>query len=201
MTTFHLIRHGAHDLLDRTLAGRMAGVGLNAAGRAQAEVVARSLAGALAGSGIGAVISSPRQRAMETAAPIAAALGVTVTPDDGLEEIDFGDWTGRDFPALNADPDWQAFNTLRSLAPTPGGETMLAAQARAVGAVQRLHAAHPDAALALVSHADTIKAILAYAMGVPLDLFGRIEIAPASRSVLVLDRGGPWVRGVNWLAS
>ena len=72
MTTFHLIRHGAHDLLGRVLTGRMPGVALNEAGRAQAA----GLAAALAGGGIAAVVSSPLQRARETAAPIAARLGL-----------------------------------------------------------------------------------------------------------------------------
>ncbi|MBV9734531.1 MAG: histidine phosphatase family protein, partial [Acidisphaera sp.] len=112
-------------------------------------------------------------------------------------EVDFGDWTGDRFEALHARPEWRAFNRFRSTAPIPGGETMLAAQARAVGAVLRLRAAHPDAELAVVSHADVIKAVLAHFLAAPLDLFSRIEIAPASRSVVVLYDETAAIAGVN----
>ena len=88
------------------------------------------------------------------------------------------------------------FNSFRSTAAVPGGETMLPAQARAV-------AAWPGAGplrrgqVAIVSHGDVIKAVLAHFLAVPLDLFRRIEIAPASRSELQLYPAHVRVLGVN----
>ena len=190
MTVFHLVRHGDYPLLNRVLAGRLPGHSLSDAGRAQAQSVAR----ALAGEGVEAVVSSPLERALETAEPIAASLGLPITTDTDLNEIDFGAWTGMEFAALHADSEWQAWNRVRSCALVPGGETMLAAQARAMAALSR-HGGRR--AVAMVSHADVIKAILAHALGAPIDLFGRIEIAPGSRSIVALDDDGPRVQGVN----
>ena len=171
----------------------MPGVGLSAEGVAQAA----ALADALAARPIRAVLSSPVQRAQETAAPIAARHGLPVLTDAGLDELDFGTWMGMTFDALAADPAWDTWNRCRSLAPTPGGETMAAAQVRALGAAARARAAVPDGEAVLVSHSDVLKAVLAHLLGTPLDLLQRIELAPASRSVLVLWDGGGRVDGMN----
>lgn len=181
-TTFHLVRHASYDLLGHVLAGRSPGHSLNPAGRAEAE----ALAGALAGRPIAAVVSSPLERARETAGPIAARHGLQPAIEPDLNEIDFGEWTGLPFTALHALPAWRAFNALRSAAPIPGGETMPAAQARAVATILRLWTAHRGSELVVVSHGDVVKAVLAHFLAVPLDLMRRIEIAPASRSVLAL---------------
>ena len=192
-TTLHLVRHAAHGLLGRVLAGRMPGVPLNAEGVVQAA----ALADALAARPIRAVLSSPLQRAHDTAAPIAARHGLPVLTEAGLDELDFGAWTGKTFDTLAADPAWDAWNRCRSLAPAPGGETMVAAQARALAAVTRVRQAVPDGEAVLVGHSDVLKAVLAYLLGTPLDLLQRIELAPASRSVVVLWDGGGRVDGMN----
>ncbi len=193
MTVFHLVRHAAHGLLGAVLAGRMEGVALSGEGAAQAARLAKRFAKV----GATAVVSSPVQRAMETAAPIAAALGLAVQIDSGFEEIDFGQWTGAAFADLAASPGWHGWNAVRGLAPTPGGETMLAAQARAAGGLSSLRARYPNGAVIVVSHSDIIKAILAHVLGMPLDLIGRIEIAPASVSVLELGDAHAVVHGTN----
>ncbi len=194
-TTFHLVRHAAHALLPHTLAGRMAGVGLSDEGRAQARTLARHLAG----RSVAAVVSSPVQRALETAAPVAAALGLPVGIDAGFEEIDFGTWTGRRFDDLAADPAWDAWNCLRSLARCPSGETMHEAQSRALAALGRLRAAHAGQEVVVVSHADVVKAMLAPALGLPLDLLHRLLISPASCSTLVVFDADVQVASVNGL--
>jgi probable phosphoglycerate mutase len=176
--------------LRRTLAGRTPGHALNEAGMAEAE----ALAEACAALPIAAVFASPIQRAQETAVPIAARLGLEVRTEEGINEIDFGHWRGQDFETLFKREDIQAFNKVRALAPVPGGEIMLHAQARAIASLHRLNEAFPDAELLLVSHADLIKCILAAALGMPLDFILRLEIAPASRSVL--DLGADWARVV-----
>ena len=192
-TRFHLLRHASYDLLGRVLAGRSGGHSLNAEGRAEAE----ALADALAGQPIVAIASSPLERARETAAPIAERHGLAIAIDPDLNEIDFGDWTGLAFEALHADGTWRRFNAFRSATPIPGGETMLAAQARALAAVLRLRSAYPTGEVAVVSHGDVIKAVLAHFLATPLDLMRRIEISPASRSVLVLEGADARIEGIN----
>lgn len=158
---------------------------------------AERLADALATKPVVALVSSPMQRARETAAPIAARLSLAVAIEPDLDEIDFGDWTGRSFDELHPSGEWQRFNRLRSAAQIPGGETMLTAQARAVLAILRLHNAWPEGEIAVVSHGDIVKALLAYFLGVPLDLFRRIEIAPASRSIVRLNAAEVRIEAMN----
>lgn len=114
-----------------------------------------------------------------------------------MDDIEFGAWTGAEFAVLDADPAWRTWNVHRSTAPTPGGETMVAAQARALAAVLRLHREHAGADVVVVSHADVLKAVLAHFLGVPLDLMHRIEVSPGSRSVLTLFDEGARIEAVN----
>jgi probable phosphomutase (TIGR03848 family) len=193
MATFYLIRHGAHDLLGRAMAGRMPGVHLNAAGQRQAERLAERLGEAP----LRAIYSSPLERARETAAPLAARLGLPVQLSEALGEIDFGEWTGRTFDELRDIPRWHQFNAYRSGTRIPNGELMLEAQARIVGEMERLREQYPHDHLALVGHADVLKAAVAYYLGVPLDLFPRIEISPGSVSVAALSDYGPQIVRLN----
>ena len=194
MTVFHLVRHAEHDLLGRVLTGRMPGVSLNERGTEQAVRVARRFAG----RAIAAVVSSPSQRAQETAAPIAAALRLAVMTDAGLDEIDFGEWTGMAFETLQGAPGWQAWNQFRGTAPTPGGETMLEALGRALRSLARWGQTVPDGEVVLVSHQDVLKAVLAHSLGAPLDLMQRIELGAGSCSVLrVFTDGEMRVEGMN----
>lgn len=193
-TTIHLIRHATYDLLDRgILAGRTPGWSLNATGRAQAAALGQ----ALAGRDLEAVIASPLERAQETAEAIAGPHGLALEIEPGLNEVDFGAWSGTPFATLHQQPGWQTFNVRRSVAAPPGGETMLAVQLRALEAVMTLVERFPDAEIVAVSHADVIKALLAHALGTPLDMFQRIEIAPASRSTLVIGSNFIRIMGVN----
>jgi broad specificity phosphatase PhoE len=192
-TTFHLIRHASYDLLGQVLAGRSAGHSLNGRGRAEAAVLAASLAHLP----IAAVVASPLERTRETAAPIAERLGLPVAIDGDVSEIDYGDWTGSPFGELHANAAWQRFNSFRGTAQIPGGETMLAAQARALRAVLRLRDVWPEHQIAVVTHGDVVKAVLAHFLAMPLDLMRRIEIFPASRSVVALHDTDAHVLGVN----
>lgn len=189
--TVHLVRHAEHGEFGRALTGRRPGVSLSEVGRQQAAALARHFAA----SDARAVLTSPVQRALETAGAVASALGLAAAVEPGLEEVDFGAWTGQAFDTLGAAPGWAAWNTARSLAPTPGGETMLAVQARAVGALLGQRAA--GGTVVAVSHADVIRAALAYALGMPLDLMHRLEVGPASRSVVVLGENFARVEAVN----
>ena len=143
------------------------------------------------------MVSSPVQRARETAAPLAAALGIEVAIDAALDELDFGAWAGASFAELDSQPAWHGWNRARSFAVCPGGESMVAAQSRALAGLARLHARYPEGEVAVVSHSDILKSMLAHFLGVPLDLFQRLTLDPASRSVLVLSGTEVRVDGVN----
>ena len=190
-TTLHLVRHGSHGLLDRKLCGRMEGVELSAQGRAEVERTAARLRR----EAPAALYSSPLQRCRETADAAAAVLGLPVTVDEGLVEIDFGEWTGKTFDELRADPRWEPWNTRRTLARPPGGETLGEAQMRAVRAVEAICAAHPDHAVVLVTHSDIVKALAAHWIGLPLDFHSRFEVSPASLTTAAVgDWGAKLIR-------
>ncbi|KMO40069.1 phosphoglycerate mutase [Methylobacterium variabile] len=192
-TTFFLVRHGAHDRLGRTLCGRMPGVVLGPEGRAQADALAERLAG----EGLAAVYVSPLERAQETAAPVAARVGLAVETLPALTEIDFGEWSGRSFDALHGDPVWTGWNQARHVTRPPGGETAIEAQGRVLRGLEALRERHGEARLALVSHADIIKLVIAHALGLGADAMQRFEIGPASVSVLVLGAWGAKVESLN----
>lgn len=182
-TLIHLVRHGAHGLPGNLLAGRMPGVHLSAEGRAQAERVA----GTLAARPIAAVLSSPQPRAQETAAPIAARHGIPVETEPRLDELDFGEWQGIGFDALQERADWRAWNRARGLAAAaPGGETMAHAQARALAVLGQARARWPGGEVVLTGHLDVLRAALLGVLGAPLDLFGRLTLAPGGRATLRL---------------
>jgi probable phosphoglycerate mutase len=191
--TLFLIRHGQTDWIAKGVAGRLPGVHLNDEGRLQAA----RLAARLKALPITAIYSSPLERTRETAAPLAEALRLEVRPCDEAVELDFGGWQGARIPELDADPRWRAFNTLRSMTRAPDGELMPEVQTRIVAAIGRIRDAHSDGVVALFSHGDVIRSAVAYFAGVPLDLFQRIEIRPASITSLRFTEWGVLILGVN----
>jgi probable phosphoglycerate mutase len=193
MTTFLLIRHAAHDAVTHTLVGRQPGVTLSPMGRQQAQ----QLAARLAALPVTAIYSSPLARAMQTAEPLAMRLQLDIQCSEGFSEIDFGAWAGQRFDALASDPRWERWNSYRSGAPLPDGGLMLQVQARAVAALVELHRLHSEQTVAIVSHSDVIKAALSHYLGAPLDLLQRIEISPASVSILALHEWGAQVMRLN----
>jgi probable phosphoglycerate mutase len=192
-TIFHLIRHAAHDRLSSVLVGRLNGVHLSLPGRAAAQELAR----AFAREEIAAVISSPRERAQETAEPIAQQLGLTMRISNALDEVNFGGWQGLSFNALASDPSWQRWNASRSMARPPHGETIAEVQARVLGELLHLHATEPGGEFILVSHAEPIRATLLHVLGLSADMWGRIEIEPAAISTIVLDETGGRILRMN----
>ena len=191
--TILLIRHAAHVELGRTLTGRRRDVALSSEGLEQSEIV-----GDLLGvEPITAVYSSPRERAFYTARAVADPHEHKVRIADGLDEVDFGDWTGRSFDALEGDPLWDEWNSSRSSARPPGGESMEEACRRAVAEIERIAADHPDQMIAAVSHCDIIRGLIAYYLGLPLDNLLRFDIDPASVSRLVVGSWGARVMSMN----
>jgi probable phosphoglycerate mutase len=193
-TTVLLVRHGSTPTTGKVLPGRAPGLHLGDLGRAQAEVVADRI-GTLAA--VHAVYASPLERARETAAPIAKACGLRVRRDAGLTECDFGDWTGRQISTLARRNDWQTVQRAPSMFTFPGGESFAGMQLRITETIARLCAAHPGETIVAVSHADTIKAAAAAALGTPLDLFQRIVISPCSITAVRYSSAGPVVLAVN----
>jgi broad specificity phosphatase PhoE len=180
-----LIRHGSHDLLGRILAGRMPGIHLNEQGRREAMAVTC----ALRAVPLSAIYASPLERTLETAGYLAGERGSIVSIDAGFHEIDFGSWTGRTFEQLDTDPRWQEWNAHRGSAAVPGGEEMRGIQERAGQALQRLAARHSGEHVAVVSHGDVIRAVLASCLGVPLDLLHTIECDPGAVAHLKVGPG------------
>ncbi len=193
MTVFHLLRHGEHVLAGRVLAGRTPGVGLSEKGRAEIVAVAERLSG----DRIAALYASPLQRTRETAEILASRLGLPIGYREDVLELDFGDWTGLTFDQVRAHERWELWRSCRSIASVPGGESMRQVQDRAVGALFDLKRAHPDQNLVIVSHGDVIRAALLFALGMPLDLYSRIEVAVASLSTMHIDDSGIRVSALN----
>lgn len=186
MTTFFLIRHALCDPVGKQILGRLPGIPLNTVGRAQAAGLGERLAAVR----FDAIVSSPLDRARETAGAIALRQSVAVATDDGVIEFDFGDWTGAEIAALADDERWQRFNRFRSGTRAPDGESMADVQHRAVRLLERLAYTGPTARIAVVSHLDVLRAALCHYLGMPLDHYDRLDLAPASVTVLELAEWG-----------
>ena len=171
----------------------MAGVTLGDAGLSEARRVAERLSD----EGLAAVYTSPLERAVATAEPIAQAAGVELRVDEALHEIDFGDWNGAAFEDLEGDERWAAWNRERSTTRAPNGESMAEAQVRVVGWAERIGQAHPGQTVAAVSHGDIIKALIAHALNLSLDDLQRFEVSPASVSIIAAGAWGMKVHAVN----
>ncbi len=190
------VRHGQTPTTGAVLPGRAPGLHLSDRGQQQAEQAAERIA-ALGKDRIGAVYASPMERARETAAPIARAVGRRVRVFEGLNECDFGKWTGRRLSDLRRRRDWHQVQRTPSSFRFPGGESFAEMHARMTGAVQSLVARHPGSTVVAVSHADTIKAAVSHASGAHLDMFQRIVVSPCSITAILYAADGPLVLAVN----
>lgn len=201
MATVILVRHGRSSAnTSGVLAGRSGGVRLDETGATQAQRAATRLAQVP----LAAVVSSPLERCRQTARRIvdAQAAPVDLRVDRGIVECDYGDWTGRPIKELAKEKLWATVQQQPSAASFPGGESLLAMQARSVAAVRRLDAEvgaeHGDNAVwVAVSHGDIIKSLLADALGMHLDLFQRLHVDPASASIIRYTATRPFVLGTN----
>jgi probable phosphoglycerate mutase len=174
------------------LSGRLPGKSLSPQGRGMAEALASELRSVR----LAAIYSSPLERAVETATPIALAQRREVIVHEGLLEVDYGSWSGRSLKSLYRLRLWRVVIRTPSRAGFPGGESIAEAQHRMVSTCEELAALHKGKTVALVTHGDPIKAAVSHFLGQPLDLFNRIAIAPASVTVLDLPNGG-WPRLVS----
>lgn len=181
-----LIRHGQTPTTGQILPGRTPGLRLSERGQEQA----RDVASRLEGLALDAVYSSPMERAQETAAPTAAGQGLQLLADANLIECDFGQWTGEKLTELNKLPEWKQVQSSPSTFRFPEGESFTEMQDRMVSAVKDIVQRHPGQVVAAFSHADTIKAAVAYFVGTPLDSFQKIHIDTASISAVEFTTEG-----------
>lgn len=198
MTTLLLVRHGRTAAnTAAVLAGWTPGVELDERGQSQAAALAERLRPVP----LTAVVSSPLQRCVETAGAIAARRDrLQVETDDRLGEARYGDWTGQQLKQLVKDPLWKVVQQHPSAAVFPGadGEGLAHTQARAVAAVRDWNARlGADATWLACSHADVIKAVVADALGLHLDLFQRIVVDPCSLTVLRYTATRPFLVRLN----
>ncbi len=181
-----ITRRHFHHFLVAGAAAAVCGSGIETAMALQTE--ARKVA---------AVYASPLERTRETAAPIAKALGLRVHRAKGLLECEFGDWTGAELKKLSKLPEWRTVQRNPSGFRFPGGESFTEMQTRIGTAIETIRTEHPGETVVAVSHADPIKAAVAQAMGMHLDLFQRIVISPCSVSAILYTADGPIVLAVN----
>lgn len=200
MTTVLLVRHGLTTLTGPVLAGWTAGVQLDDRGRAQA----RELAARLAPVPLAAIVSSPLERCVQTAAAIAAErdghVATAVHTDAELGECRYGDWTGKPIKKLAKDPLWRVVQAHPSGArfPGPEGEALADMQRRAVRAIRGWNERLGQHACYLVcSHGDVIKAVVADSLGLHLDLFQRIQVDPCSLTVVRYTESRPFLLRLN----
>ena len=177
-----------HDWVGRGIAGRLPTVTLSGEGELQAQ----DLAARLAHLQLDAIFSSPQPRARQTARPLAAAKGLSVTILDEFDEIGFGEWEGLTFAELEERhaQGWHEWIHRRSSARVPGGESFPAVRDRAMAGLRRVCADHPQGSVVVVSHGDVIKAVAATQLAMSLDHLETFDIA--CTSVTILDVGPGW---------
>lgn len=192
-----LIRHGMNDWVGDRLAGWTPAVHLNDVGRAQAAALAQRLTEVP----LAALYSSPLERALETAQPLASAHNLTVQAREGLGETRYGEWTGRALKELKEEDLWPVVQSYPGGARFPGGESLREVQARMVAELDAIRDAHPGQIVAVVSHSDPITMAVAHYAGLPLDLYQRLTISPASATALTFTRFGPRLVFLNYTES
>lgn len=188
----HLVRHGQTALVGHVLCGRMGGIGLDEFGCRQISACAEKLAPAPA-----VIQSSPQRRAWQSAAILARHFSLTVQIVAAVDELDFGDWTGRSFQELAEDPAWRGWNGERGANRPPNGESMQSLQRRIVNHLEQLREDPADAPVVIVSHAEPIRAALLHYANMALGEFLSVPVDPASISTLFFERAGVRISGIN----
>lgn len=195
MPIFLLIRHGENDFLKQSrLPGHLPDIHLNKRGREQAVALSETLKTLP----IRAIYSSPLERAVETAGPLAESLGLTIQLRAGLLDSDVGEWEGKQIKLLRKHPLWKLVQQQPSQAYFPGGESFLDLQARLVREIEAIRVAHKrQDMLAVVFHSDPIKLVLAHYLGLPMDNIQKLSVAAGSVSILALGKSGAHLAGLN----
>jgi probable phosphomutase (TIGR03848 family) len=182
-----LVRHALTPITGTKLTGRLPGFSLSEKGLEQAEATGSRLAGAP----LKAIYSSPLERCVETAEAIARHHRVRIQTVDELSEVDYGDWQGKTMKSLYQTNGWKKLRARPADFRFPNGETIREAQTRGISAIEKLRVRHRDKAVVVCSHADMIRLMVAGYLGLGIDLYDRITVAPASISTLSLSDGTP----------
>jgi broad specificity phosphatase PhoE len=178
-----LVRHGQTDFnVQHRLPGQLPGIPLNAVGQHEAQMTAA----AIRTLSLTAIVASPLERTLETAAFVNEGRGLEIRQDRDLLDTDYGPFNGKNWDELDkADPAWQRFARDPNATPPKGVESFAAVQQRAVRAAERWRqAAGVGEWVALVTHADLVKMIVAHYMGIPLAFCPLINMDNASVSLL-----------------
>jgi probable phosphoglycerate mutase len=191
-----LVRHGQNSMVGKRLAGWLPDVHLNEAGQAQATALAERLAPEK--GKIHALYSSPVDRTMETARPLAEVLDLDIQTLEGVGEVRYGEWEGQSIEELAKLDEWKVVQAFPSAMQFPGGERMRDVQMRAVVAIEEVASRlEKDQSAIIVSHADVIKAVTAHYAGIHYDLFQRLVISPTSLTIIGLTPYAPRILCVN----
>jgi len=194
MPTLLLIRHGENDYLKKNkLPGRIPGIQLNIRGQEQAAEIARTLSQLP----IKAIYSSPLERAVETAKPLAMSLGLGIQLRPDLTDTDVGQWAGRSWRVLGRTRLWKVIQKTPSQFQFPGGETFVQTQQRVVSTLDAIASTHSDELIAVVFHADPIKLAVAYYLGLSLDNFQRLTVHTGSVTIMKMDASGAKLFALN----
>lgn len=191
-----LVRHGMTSVTGRELTGRLPGFGLSEEGLRQAQAAADRLSEVP----LQAIYSSPMERCVQTAQSIASRHDKQVESVENLSEIDYGDWQGKSFKTLYRKPGWKKLRARPADFQFPGGETIRQAQTRAVQGVEELRKRHPEdraGAVVACSHSDMIRLLVAAYLGLGIDLYDRISVAPASITAVAVGEGAPALLSLN----
>jgi probable phosphoglycerate mutase len=186
-------------MVGKRLAGRLPNVHLNERGKKQALQIAEALCKAP----IKAIYSSPLERAVETAEPLAQALGLPIQMAPGVIELEYGDWQGKTLKQLGRRKLWKTVQEKPSEMRFPNGESFIEVQTRTAQEIERIASAHEEQDLvAIFSHGDIIRLAAAHFLGMPLDVFQRLAANPASITVIHFDKKlHPFVAHVNQVLS
>ena len=189
-----LIRHATAEYKPGRLYGWTPGVHLSSHGRDEAKRLAERLEVVR----LNAIYSSPLERCVETAESILGGRRLDVRVEHKLGEVQYGSWQGRTFRSLAKTPLWRTVQLVPSQARFPGGgESILELQRRGVEAIDEIRTRHRRGVVAVVSHADMIKVILAHYLGLHLDLFQRLNVDTASVSAIAFGAGFPRVLRIS----
>lgn len=196
MTTLFLVRHAVTEHTGKKLSGWMENIPLSEEGVTQAEAVAERLSR----HKLEAIYSSPIDRTLQTARPIAERHDLGINTSRAIGEVEYGKWTDRSLKVLARTKLWTQIQRWPSAARFPDGETLREVQVRVVGEIERIVEDHPRGGVCVVSHGDPIKLICAHYLGIHIDLFQRLVIAPGSVSVLSISGSGPACLALNSLS-
>lgn len=198
MALILLIRHGENDWVGKRLAGRTPGVHLNDNGRKQADAISTMLNRLP----FNAIYSSPLERAVETAQPLADKRSLTINIENNLQEIDFGSWQGKTMKQLRRLKLWKTVQSKPEAMTFPGGESFHSAQKRLAACLLEINNKHSDHDLiACFSHSDSIRLLVAHYLNMPLNSFQRISIDTTSISSIIITGDHIHVPYINLIPS